>query len=333
VTLAEVWRELEARAPQETSGRMVQRIWPDSEIDLFATLELSGGPRARRALELQVAEREVQGFDAPEGTGQVESRVERRPGARAALVLSLLDPGADDLFAEMCEGIARVTAAATSEATAISAWTGRFAKWRRLLRGGARPLSPERQRGLYAELRSIRDLLIPSLGFDEAVRAWKGPEGGARDFETRGCAVEVKASAANEPQVVSINGERQLDDAGLRALVLVHDSLEILRDAGETLPALVAELRRLGDGRADAGTLEDRLLQSGYADAHAAAYRRIGYAVRRTSLFGVRNGFPRITEGQLMDGVGSVRYRLAVDSCREFEIRQELLAELLEGSF
>jgi hypothetical protein len=139
----------------------------------------------------------------------------------------------------------------------------------------------------------------------------------------------VKSSAANEPQIVPVHGERQLDNTGLEALVLVHQSLEVLRDAGETLPMIVASLRTQGADQPEAGTLEDRLLQSGYADLHENLYRRTGYAIRRTSFFHVHGGFPRITEHDLVDGVGAVRYSLAIDACRDFEVDEDFLTQRL----
>jgi hypothetical protein len=170
---------------------------------------------------------------------------------------------------------------------------------------------------------------MPHVGFDEAIGAWKGPDGAPRDFELRGCGLEVKSSAANEPQVVPVHGERQLDGSGLVSLLLVHKSLEVLRDAGETLPMIVADLRESGSGLPEAGTLEDRLLQSGYLDMHEQRYRRTGYTIRRTSIFDVREGFPRITENDLVDGVGAVRYSLAIDACRDFEVEESHLSSQL----
>jgi hypothetical protein len=331
MTLSDAWTRLELAAPDERSGRMVQRVHPESAIDLYATLETGPGSR-RRAVELEVDGNLVAGIDPPEGTGGVECRIDARPPARAAVILSLTDPGATDLFAALCEDVVAATAACRVPDQAVGVWLGRFAKWRRMLRGGRQGLSPERQRGLYGELLTIRDHLIPALGFDEAIRAWLGPDGAPHDFETGGCGVEVKTSAANEPQVVSINGERQLDDTGLDPLMLVHHSLEVLRDAGDTLPGLVAELRGSGTGHPEAGTLEDRLLQTGYADVHEPRYSRTGYEQRRLSVFRVRDGFPRITEATLVDGVGDVHYRLAIDACREHEVESSTLGDVLTAT-
>lgn len=326
MNFSEIWAELEARAPDDRDGRMVRRVNPDSDVDLRLAVEVhQAGRRTRRTLELEVAAEALEGLDPPAGTRQVDVNIEGRGPGRTALILGLEDAGARDLFAALCMDVASATAPSAHDDDAVSAWTGRFAKWRRMLQGGQHGLSPRRQRGLFAELLTIRERLLPAVGFDEAVRSWKGPDGAPRDFEMSGVGVEIKSSAANEPQVVPVNGERQLDDTGLEALVLVHESLDVLRDAGETLPGIVRGLRELGEGCSEAGTLEDRLLQCGYADVHEPLYRRTGYELRRTSFFHVRDGFPRITEEGLADGVGSVRYALAIDACRDFEVGPDFL--------
>lgn len=332
MNLADLWGELENRAPDERTGRMVQRIHPDARVDLFVTLEIGGpGHSMRRALELQVDDAVLADYNVAGGTRQVALSIDDRGGGRSALVLRLDDPGVADIFAAMCDDVASATAAVDTDAEAVEVWTGRFAKWRRMLQGGPQGLPPRRQRGLFAELLTIREHLVPAVAFDEAILAWKGPDGAPRDFELGGSAIEVKSSAANEPQVVPVHGERQLDDAELAALVLVHQSLEVLRDAGESLPHIVADLRRLGAGHPEAGTFEDRLLQSGYLDIHEPLYRRTGYAIRRTSFFHVEQGFPRITERDLVDGIGAVRYSLAIDACRDYEVSEAFLVERLQA--
>lgn len=328
--LLELWIELERRAPHERVGRMVQRIHPESTVDLFATVEVRGGDLSpKRALELHVDRSALEWADVSAQTHQVSASIESRDSDRSALVLGLDDLAASDLFAAMCTDVAAATAVCAGDEDAVSAWLGRFAKWRKMLQGSSEGLAPRRQRGLFAELLTIRDHLIPRVGLDEAVRGWKGPDGAPRDFELHGCGIEVKSSAANEPQVVPVHGERQLDDSELDDLVLVHQSLEVLRDSGETLPTLVAELRDRADGLSEAATFEDRLLQSGYADVHEPLYRRTGYAIRRTSFFRVCQGFPRITEKDLVDGVGAVRYSLAIDACRDHEVAETIFAETL----
>jgi hypothetical protein len=323
VKLAQLWHDLEDRLPSDRGGRMIQRIHPDAVANLHVSVATSG---ARRSLELEVASAAIDDLEVPSATRGIQMIVAPRDdGRRTVLALELADRSATDLFTCVCIDVAAITASASDDADAVSLWTGRFVRWRRFLEHGGGALSPRAQRGLYAELWTIRELLAPCLGYPEAVAAWKGPERAPRDFESSGVAVEVKASAANEPQVVPIHGERQLDDAELDALFMVHLSLEVLRDAGDSLPAIVESLRTATAGGPAAGLFEDRLLSSGYADMHRSGYLRTGYALRRTTVLSVTGGFPRLTEADLPDGVGSVRYALAIDACRDFEVEVETL--------
>ncbi|HEX4307225.1 MAG TPA: PD-(D/E)XK motif protein [Solirubrobacterales bacterium] len=327
-----LWEALEREAPADGGGREVRRIHPDSPIDLFLGVEIQPFPDGNcRTLELQVAREVVADLSPPKGSRQVRVALRERAGGRSGLLLELENPAASDLFAAVCEDVASTTARNAAESEAVAAFIGRFAKWQRMIQVAPTGLSGERQRGLFGELITLREHLIEARGFDEGVRAWKGPDGAPRDFEVGGVGVEVKTSAANEPQVVTIHGERQLDGAGLDALCLIHHSLEVVRDSGETLPDAVRTLRGLGDGLSEAGTFEDRLMQSGYTDVHEPLYRRTGYVNRRISQFEVADGFPRIVEADLADGVGSVRYALAIAACRDFEQGDDYLSGLLGG--
>lgn len=176
MTLAAIWDELEANAPPGRSGRMVQRIHPESAVDLYIAVELDpSGTTTQRALELQTVAEAVAHVETPTGTRHVVQTVEQRDDGRRALVLRLEDPGARDLFAAMCSDVASQSAAHSTDDEAVTAWMARFAKWRRMFEAAANGLSQRRQLGLYAELLTIRDFLAPEVGVEEAILAWKGP--------------------------------------------------------------------------------------------------------------------------------------------------------------
>jgi hypothetical protein len=183
-------------------------------------------------------------------------------------------------------------------------------------------LSGERQRGLYAELEFLRHDLTPCVGITDAVDGWQGPLGG-HDFQLAGGAYEVKGSAAHEPQVVRISSERQLDETGTDSLHLVHLSLDVHQHAGGSLPELVASVRALAANTAVEALLNERLVDAGYADIHEPHYRSTGYTIRERQYFRIGAGFPRIIEGELANGVGGVRYRLAIAACAAFSTTAE----------
>ena len=201
-------------------------------------------------------------------------------------------------------------------ANALGRWSSFFSEH------GFDGLSPEQQRGLFGELWFLRDHLIPRLGALHAARAWSGFVGAPQDFQVGGRAIELKTSIAKLHHKVGIANELQLDDRGLGSLHLGVLLLGEL-DGAPTLPSLVADLDRLVQEEPGAATAyRDGLRSAGYLDAHADHYTA-GYVFRTFRCFRVREGFPRILDTDIPEGVGDVRFTIAMSACATFEVSVE----------
>jgi hypothetical protein len=162
----------------------------------------------------------------------------------------------------------------------------------------------------------IREHLIGALGLRPAIAAWTGASRTSQDFQLPRAAIEVKTTAGKQHQKLSIVSERQLDDAGLEVLLLLHLSLDVRQGAGESLVSLVGQVRDLvAQDPLSAEALESKLLAYGYVDAHSSRYEGTGYLVRQSNFFRVMAGFPRIVEKDLRSGVGDVSYSIQVSEC------------------
>lgn len=325
--LDQLWTDLEARLPLGAHGQQRQGIHPEAHADLYASV-IAPGPL--RALQLEVkrpAGEDIE--DLPTARGVAAELLQG--GQRITIELRLTDPSASDLFTALATNVADAAAEAPDDEEAVRAFLGRLARWMQLLQRNREGLSREEQRGLYGELWFLREHLIPRLGIEQAVSAWQAPFQVPHDFQTQGGAVEMKTSVANQPQVVRINGERQLDDSGVPSLHLVHLSLDLHHDSGETLPAIVASVRQLVASSVAGPIFEDRLFESRYVDVHEPLYRHTGYTLREMGAFEVRDGFPRIIEADLVDGVGGVQYRLAIAACGAFKVADDRAATELAG--
>jgi hypothetical protein len=262
----------------------------------------------------------------------VEARITRpgEDGADAALELVLTDPRAADIFVALASDIAEAAAAKPDEVSAVAALVSRLARWQRFLEeSGPEGLAPEQQRGLYAELWLLGRHLLDAVGLGPAVHAWAGPTHASHDFQLGACAIEVKGTAAKQHQVLRIVSERQLDDTGVDALFLFHLSLDARLGTGETLPAIVGDLRKALGTTPAAQTFEDRLLDAGYLDIHERLYENPGYTIRESNFFEVTERFPRITERDLRPGVGDVRYSVAVAECKHFTVALDEVLDAL----
>jgi len=245
------------------------------------------------------------------------------------LRVELAAPEALRVFTPFVDDVASCAAASPDDAGAVSALVERFGYWRRLLSGElVEGLGSDSAQGLWGELWIMRHLLH-AVWRSEVVQSWTGPDRDDNDFRREDSAVEVKTMRGDRPAVVRITSERQLDNPAGIHLFLIALAVDPHRHgAGESLPDMVRGCRDMLDG-AVLADFEDRLLTWGYSDAHWRRYEETRYALRAVTAYEVTSGFPRIVEGGLPDGVGSVSYRLSLDACRPFEVAMSELPQRL----
>lgn len=330
MTLDAVWEELEALAAPGRVGRFKRRVHPESSVDLFVGVAKPANQRLLMMLASEASVTDVENLPSSQG---VEARIVRpgEDGRDATLELALTDPRFTDIFSALAADVIDVVASIADERAAISEFVDRLRRWQRFLEEtGFQGLSPERQRGLFAELwitRNLLDHLEPAL----VIHAWTGPDHASHDFQFGPCALEVKGTAAKQHQHLRIVSERQLDDTGVDSLFLFHLSLDAHRGGGETLPALVDGLRLRLHGTGAGQVLEGKLVQAGYLEQQRGLYEDVGYTPRESNVFQVRDGFPRILERDLVPGVGDVHYSISVAECKHFIVDQEVLLDEIQG--
>lgn len=328
----QLWVELEAAVPGV--GHVKRRVHPESNRDIFLGVEQ---PAGSRMMLMPIGEDAVRGFEELPETKCLELRLER-PGdddADVNLKLVLTDSSFADVFDALVDDVSDSVAASGSEAVAATVFVERLHHWQRFLtRVGPQGLTPEQQRGLYGELTFLDKVLVPIVGGARAVDMWTGPAGTNQDFQAPKCAVEVKTSMTAQAQNLRIASERQLDGTGVAQLFLYHLSLDVRQQGqGESLGDLVDQVRtRLGSSSHALERFESLLLEAGYA-RHLAHLYANKYSARDSTLFAVDEGFPRLVEADLPDGVGNVRYSVAVSACAAFEVETPVLqVALVEGA-
>jgi hypothetical protein len=319
VNLADTWLELEA-VPGD-SGRAVTRIHPDSPFDLHVGLDLSS-----RTRELLFRRRWRQTDELPEFpvTQAVRCIARFEPGGLyVTLVVELVDVDLGDIFTPVVEDLARRIVSSEDELAATNELADGIARWQELFE----KLSQEGlgrlvRRGLAGELIILQQEVIPLLPVDAALAAWTGPTKANQDFQRPAVALEVKATTAKQPQELIVANERELDTTGVGLLALVHVSLDERRGGtGQSLNAIVESLKERLTGHPIAlADLTGKLANLGYVGGHTAIYDEPRYQVRELRYFHVREGFPRLTEVDLPDGVGDVRYTVALAACQPFII-------------
>lgn len=327
---AEIWQSLETSPIIE--GYVRRRVKPESACGLFLAV---AKPSNQHLLHIQ-----LQGVASPAMSSLPSARgldVTTIPSSNEQdgfiIQLALKDGHFATIFDALTSDIIEVLAPIQSQSVAVTTLISRLRRWQKFLAQiGPEGLSRERQQGLYGELWFLRKHLVSLVGYYPALLAWAGPTGAHHDFLLQSTAVEVKTTGTKEPQQMIIQSERQLDDSSLAALFLFHLAMDIRTGAGESLITMINSLREVL--KVDAAALdlyEDRLLEAGFLQAQAVQYESVGYHVRSTHLFRVKEAFPRIIETDLKPGVGTVRYSISVAECRHFAVTEDLLKSHLTG--
>ena len=317
--LEKVWEQL--RTTSEP-GTHLLRLDPTLDFNALIT-------NPDRLLGLQLHAGEKVQFEASELAGSEHVEIEHiEDSDGSGVCLRLLKESSSEVFFALCNDLVPRVLRQTSGAAAATVLVRRFNTWQRFMkRTSGKGLSASRRRGLYGELKTLQEFMIPNIGMMAAVESWTGPHDLPQDFQAGGIAIEVKTIVQSEPQQLRISGERQLDDQGLDALLVAHHRILQHRGSGETLPELVACIRdQLVAHEGPLDLFEDRLLAAGYSDLHEQDYGQTGYTVKQTSYYRVQPGFPRLTEDDLFSGVGALSYTIDASACARFEIEPETVA-------
>lgn len=271
----------------------------------------------------------------PRLNGVEVTQTDGHDGIGRMLVYTLHDAAHRTLFHRLCLDIVSSVSNAQTERDMVRIAVARTWRWHHLLRGGGDQRLPlEEQKGLIGELVLIEQYLLPELSPRDAVTAWRGPLGAAKDFEIGRFAIEVKARRGAAAPFVTISSESQLDDAGLAGLFLcVVDITQAPTDSGTGLTitevaSRVQQAVALTD--AEAGELlTDLLNAAGFR--WSDDYSDVRWLEGTVHSYRVGSGFPRLSASQMPTGVSEVRYRLSLVDADPFTVTAEELLSSIRG--
>ncbi|MEV0553866.1 PD-(D/E)XK motif protein [Streptomyces sp. NPDC050597] len=327
------WRELES--PQDTPGRSSLRLHPESPLDIFLSVS---HPGRQRMLVLRADARSADPIvrsvgRLPKAAG-IEMNLSAVSRVEYELQVILTADGLREVFNPLVTDVAETAKSAPAAAEALAAAVDRFERWQDLLRAVSRDgLSAEARRGLYGELLVLADALLASLGQVEAIEAWTGPTGTSQDFQLSGLAIETKASVAKRPRSIRIASERQLDGTGTPALLLAFANLDERRGgSGESLNRRVEGIRKQLTSPAARARFDGLLVQVGYLPGHHDLYEEPRYTLRELRFWHVREGFPRLVESDMPEGVGDCTYHVSTSGLDAYRATADEVKELIGGS-
>lgn len=233
------------------------------------------------------------------------------------LILALDRQVDRDLFESLCRAMATALFSASDSATALAITLAHLKRWKLFLAGrGGQHLSDEAVRGLFAELVFLRELIV-SLGSDNAVEAWLGPERSHQDFIFGNTAVEIKSLSGTERSEVRISSEDQLEALNDNLFLRIY-RLSVLAEASgavslnDIITIVQSELNS-GEAVAD---FDRKLIAHGYAPL--IEYDNPKFTVSEIRTFSVGKGFPLLARSTLPGGIAKVTYTIRLEAIEAF---------------
>lgn len=248
------------------------------------------------------------------------------------LIIQLLHPANHDIFAVLCENLILSVTQLNSERKIIRTVVNQLEKWKTLFeKSRSTGLTPIEQQGLFGELHFLQKCLnktnIPTW---KALNSWVGVDKALRDFQAGNWAIEIKTTSTNNPQKVTINGERQLDDTLQEDLFLFHLSVEVSNGNGQTLFEKIEVIRSMLDNNIPAlSFFNAKLFEAGFSDKHKTFYQDRFYKIRNESYYKIEKEFPRIKENELRGGVSDVKYSIILAMCDEYLVSENQIFNVL----
>lgn len=248
--------------------------------------------------------------------------------SEAALSFRLLDAQLGEPFTRLCMDIVDAASQRKIEGEALAVAIARTWRWHHLLRGGSGRLGIEQQKGLLAELLTLRDVVAPRIGMLSALQAWVGPLGAVHDFRLPHVSIECKAVRGSSEPFVAIASEHQLDPPASGPLYLrivqLQQSDQDTRGAF-TLSSIIGDLvthsASLGEPLLDLFAARLEAVGIRPEDTYVDDYWSLGAVLTAH----VQGEFPRLVPEALPVGISGVRYALSIAQVRAHAVEEAVI--------
>jgi len=192
--------------------------------------------------------------------------------------------------------------------------------WADFLKPQRTGLSEAEYIGLWGELYTLSEIILPHHTPFNAMRFWVGPEGKKQDFTLNNIAIEVKTSFTSEARKITISSLEQLD--------VITDQLYLLHIvANPSEPKLGYSLKDLYEKSLSIISQESsseiifiQKIFELYGKANEKQLNSKNTLIAQT-LYEVNDSFPCLRHKDVPSSVAGLRYDLLVSAIREYECR------------
>lgn len=254
-------------------------------------------------------------------TGALDYFRRQRVQGKWLMALRLKSDGLEQVFGRLCQDLIDEATEVPTEAALISLFRDRLILWKRLFQQGNEGLmEPYQIKGLIAELLALQSFITddPENPISPVV-AWTGPSRADQDFLFPEKSIEIKAISPFVREV-GIASAVQLDASvplELHVYTLRDSALD--EEGSISLAILVFRLESILFKSTNALRLfRQKLLEAGYVEHDY--YKSVAYSLTDIKKYFVSDGFPRLTQSMLPNGVANITYSISLASMLPFQL-------------
>ncbi len=189
-----------------------------------------------------------------------------------------------------------------------------------------KPLSSEKETGLFGELIILSEYINRKYSDEETLNYWTGPSQ-KHDFTTENILLETKTTKNDGKKIIHTSSNDQISPIFEKPLYLSFVQIEN-NPSGKTLKMLIDEITKKFEKKSNV-LINDfyiKLRHYGYYDFHKDFYND-KYALKDCNFYFISNTFPHIKDIKEPEPIFdlSLTYKINLEKCEDFRINEEEL--------
>ncbi|MBS4194312.1 PD-(D/E)XK motif protein [Lederbergia citri] len=236
--------------------------------------------------------------------------------SKPALILSCVGVQNVDFFLRVTEDLKNCLQHIKDEERMATNAISRIIMWQDFFKKhGENQFAPEKQKGLYGELRTI-ELVSNDLSLEEVIKGWMGPRKTSQDFHLDLCHMETKVTSRKDPATIRIHGFEQLTPPVGKELYLHTLSVKTSETSGETVMDIEGHISaKLLMSPEVLEQFHSKLLSYGYPVG--GFNNPMHFEIEEEKFYKVQEGFPRI---ERRPGIYNIEYDILLADIEPFKI-------------
>ncbi len=311
-SLEETWEKIRAKMSSADGSLVLEQAITQGEVGLSAIVRVRDslpGLVIRVPRQWNLSRWQVQQLNG------VHFEFAARDDGNILLPVMLANSDSISIFSRFATDLSSTVSSGFPPEEKMRRLLDKISLWRRFFTKRTTRLSEEEIRGLFGELQILENL-IPLLGVDAALEAWKGPRGELHDFHLGAFRIEVKTWTNKSLPKIFISDPSQIVIDPIWPLWISAVQLSSDMVNGLSLPEKVVGLFSLMN-QDQKITCNALLADAGYLGSVEDAYT-MRYSVIDTVFYLVTEGFPMIDPATIPVGISNVKYALDLNALSRF---------------